>query len=91
VEFGGSVGLLRGLAVVERARRAALAPLLVSALVADVRLRGIESLVLRTEDAADYFSRLGFMPVDRATVPPQLLASHEFSTARDADLMKVDL
>lgn len=45
-EFDGRIGLLRGLAVVERARRAGLGALLVSALVTDVRLRGIESLVV---------------------------------------------
>lgn len=92
-EFGGSVGLLRGLVVAERARRATLAPLLVSALVADVRLRGIESLVVRTESAAGYFSCLGFTPIDRAAIPPELLASGEFSdtAARSAAVMKVEL
>lgn len=66
--------------------------LLVSALVADVRLRGIESLVVRTETAAGYFSRLGLTPVDCAPTQ-ELLASREFSdtsTSR-ATIMKVEL
>ncbi len=49
-------------------RRVGLAALLVSALVADVGLGGIESLVVRTETAAGFFSRLGFSPVDRAAM-----------------------
>ncbi|RDK05053.1 GNAT family N-acetyltransferase [Cupriavidus lacunae] len=91
--LGGKVGLIRGVAVAERARRAGLAALLVSALVADVRLRGIESLVVRTETAAGYFTRLGFTPVDRAAIPHELLASREFSDtgARTAAIMKVEL
>jgi len=92
-ELGGKVGLLQGVAVVERARRAGLAALLVSALVAEVRLRGIESLVLRTESAAGYFSRLGFTPVDRAALPQELLAFREFSdtSATAAAVMRVEL
>ncbi|WP_432258053.1 GNAT family N-acetyltransferase [Cupriavidus sp. TMH.W2] len=91
--FGDSVGLLRGVAVAERARRAGLAALLVSALVADVRLRGIESLVVQSETAAGYFTRLGFTPVERATIPHELLASREFSDtgARTAAIMKAEL
>ncbi|WP_316150615.1 GNAT family N-acetyltransferase [Cupriavidus sp. BIC8F] len=92
-ELGGKVGLLRGVAVAERARRAGLAALLVSALVTDVRLRGIESLVLRTETAAGYFSRLGFTPVDRAAISHKLLASREFSDTgtSTATVMKAEL
>lgn len=92
-ELGGKVALLQGVAVAERARGAGLAALLVSALVADVRLRGIESLVVRTETAAGYFTRLGFTPVDRAAIPHELLASREFSDtgARTAAIMKVEL
>lgn len=71
--LGGNVALLQGLAVAERARRAGLAAPLVSALVAEVRLGGIESLVVRTETAAGCFSRLGFTPVDGAATQ-ELLA-----------------
>jgi len=92
-EFDGSVGLLRGLAVVERARRAGLATLLVSALVADVRLRGIECLFVKADAAYDYFSRLGFSTVDRAAIPNELLTSAEFSdtSTSTATFMKVEL
>jgi len=91
--FGDTVGLLRGVAVAQRARRAGLASLLLSALVADVRLRGIDTLVVGTKAAAGYFSRLGFTPVDRVAVPPELLASREFANARisDTPLLKAEL
>ncbi|MDF3834851.1 GNAT family N-acetyltransferase [Cupriavidus basilensis] len=78
-EYGGTVGLLRGLAVAERARCAGLGELLMSALVADVRQRGLESLVLRTETAAGYFSRFGFTKIPRSEVPHRLLVSREFA------------
>ncbi len=91
--FGGSVGLLRGLAVAERARRSGLADLLVSALVADVRLRGIDTLVVGTTVAAGYFSRLGFTPVDRAAIPLELLASRDFANTciSETTLLKAEL
>ncbi|MGE8369679.1 GNAT family N-acetyltransferase [Cupriavidus basilensis] len=50
------MGLLRGLAVAHRARSAGLGELLLSAIVADVRQRGIESIVVRTTCAAGYFA-----------------------------------
>ncbi|WP_238587469.1 GNAT family N-acetyltransferase [Cupriavidus sp. IDO] len=92
-ELSGKIALLQGVAVVERARGAGLAALLVSALVADGRLRGIESLVVRTEAAAGYFTRLGFTPVDHSAIPPELLASRELSDsgAIAAAVMKVEL
>ncbi len=91
--FGDTVGLLRGVAVVQRARQAGLAALLVSALVADVRLRGIDTLVVGTKAAAGYFCRLGFTQVDRAAIPPELLASREFANAGSSEtpLLKADL
>jgi len=79
--FGDRIDLLRGVAVAQRARRAGLAALLVSGLVADVRLRGIDTLVVRTGVAAGYFSRLGFTPTDPGAIPPEVLASHEFANA----------
>ena len=92
-ECNSKVALLRELAVTERARRAGLAALMVSTLVADLRMRGTESLVVSANSAVGYFSRLGFIPVDRTKALPELLASPEFSN-RDAHsmaLMRVKL
>ena len=92
-ELDGKVALLRELVVAERARRAGLAALMVSVLVADLRMRGIESLVVSTNNAVGYFSRLGFTPVDRKKVLPESLASQELSNGntRGMVLMRVEL
>ncbi|WP_082055229.1 GNAT family N-acetyltransferase [Cupriavidus basilensis] len=92
-EFGGNVAQVRGLAVARRARRAGLAGLLLSALVSDVRLRGIESLVVSTDTAAGYFSRLGFAPVELAALPTELRASPEFlaTNINGTRFLKVEL
>jgi amino-acid N-acetyltransferase len=58
IEQYGAVGLLRGLAVAQRARSAGLGELLISTIVADVRQRGVESIVLQTTSASAYFARL---------------------------------
>ncbi|QOT80747.1 GNAT family N-acetyltransferase [Cupriavidus basilensis] len=90
--FGGNVALVRGLAVAKRARRAGLAGLLLSAMVSDVRLRGIDSLVVGTDTSAGYFSRLGFAPVELAALPPELRESPEFSAASlNTQFLKVEL
>jgi len=91
--FADGIGLLRGVAVAQRARRAGLAALLVSSLVADVRLRGIDTLVVGTKAAAGYFAGLGFTPADAAAFPPELLASREFdnSSISETPLLKAEL
>ena len=81
VEHYGTVGLLRGLAVAEHARSVGLGELLLSAIVADARQRGVESMVVRTASAAAYFSRLGFTPIGTSEVPSALFCSREFSPA----------
>lgn len=69
IEQYGAVGLLRALAVAQRARSAGLGELLISAIVADVRQRGVESIVLQTASASAYFSRFGFAPIGMSEVP----------------------
>jgi amino-acid N-acetyltransferase len=80
----GAVGVLKVIAVSERARSSGLGELLLGALVADVRQRGVQSLVLRTERATGFFSRLGFTPISPADVPPPLLGFREFTGDRSA-------
>ncbi|MGY2492931.1 GNAT family N-acetyltransferase [Cupriavidus sp. CP313] len=81
VEHYGTIGLLRGLAVAEHARSAGLGELLLSAIVADARQRGVESMVVRTASAAAYFSRFGFAPIGTSEVRPDVFCSQEFSPA----------
>lgn len=70
-----STGVLRGLAVAQRARSSGLGELLISAIVADVRREGVESIVLQTKHASGYFARLGFTPISYAELAPAVLAS----------------
>ncbi|WP_416050792.1 arsenic resistance N-acetyltransferase ArsN2 [Cupriavidus basilensis] len=73
VENYGQVAVLRSVAVAERARSAGLGELLVAAMLAEARTRGVQSVVLQTTTAVDYFARLGFERVERACMPPELL------------------
>ncbi|MGH8783962.1 MAG: GNAT family N-acetyltransferase [Cupriavidus necator] len=70
-----NAGVLRGLAVAQRARSSGLGELLISAIVADVRREGIELIVLQTKNASGYFARLGFTPISCAELAPAVLAS----------------
>ena len=70
--------VLRSLAVAQRARSAGLGELLISAIVADVRQQGIETIVLQTKTASGYFARLGFAPISLSDIPSSVRPSHEF-------------
>lgn len=80
LERHGEVGLLRSVAVAPHHRGAGLA----RALVEDrLRAAGSESLrqvYLLTTTAPEYFARLGFVRVPRASVPPELQRSSEFAS-----------
>lgn len=78
IEQYGTVGLLRGLAVAPRARSAGLGELLISAIVADAREHGVESIVLHAASTTAYFARFGFAPISTLEVPRALLPSQEF-------------
>jgi N-acetylglutamate synthase-like GNAT family acetyltransferase len=80
VEVHGRLGLLRSVAVAGHLQGTGIG----QALVAD-RLRwateqGLEALYLLTLDAAGYFTRFGFRPVDRERVPDQIRRSSEFES-----------
>ncbi len=81
VERYGKTGLLRGLAVATRARSGGLGELLLSAIVADVRQQGVESIVLQTTTASRYFARLGFAQISYSDLPPAVLHSPELNRA----------
>jgi amino-acid N-acetyltransferase len=73
--------LLRSVAVHPAWQRHGLARAAVTALVAHAESSGVEALYLLTTTAAHYFPRLGFQPVDRATVPDSIAATEEFTDA----------
>lgn len=78
IERYETTGVLRVLVVVQRARSAGLGELLIAAIVADLRLRGVESIVLQTKSASGYFARLGFAPIDISALPQSVRAAHGF-------------
>jgi len=74
------VGLLRSLVVDPSTRGAGVAARLVGALELDALGRGIQQLALLTQTAEDFFSRRGYVAIDRAAVSPAMQASAEFSS-----------
>jgi amino-acid N-acetyltransferase len=79
VERYDTTGVLRALAVAQRARSAGLGELLISAVVANGRQQGVESIVLQTKTASQYFARLGFTLTSLADLPPIVRRSSEFN------------
>lgn len=81
LERFGSTGLLRSLAVSAGQRGNGLGRALVDACLSHARASSITTLVLLTETAESFFSRLGFRRVDRSEVPDAVRASAEFRGA----------
>jgi len=81
LEVVGSHALLRSVAVAPDSRGMGLARQLVETTEHAARTSGISALYLIAKDeaAASYFSRLGYTPVARSSVPPALLSLPEFS------------
>lgn len=71
--------LLRSVAVDNGFRHAGIGARLVERALREVGPGALVALL--TETAADYFPRFGFVPIDRAELPPSLLASRELRGA----------
>ncbi len=54
---------------------------MLSAIVADIRQQGVESIVLQTGTASGYFARLGFLPIGAMDLP---------SSVRPSPALKLD-
>ena len=80
LEIHESCGLLRSLAVEPRHRSRGLGARLVDAIEAEARARGVVALYLLTTTATTFFERVGYAAHDRATVPPAIAATTEFSS-----------
>jgi amino-acid N-acetyltransferase len=81
LELYGQSGLLRSVAVDKHFRGRGHGRTLVSAVLANARARGLKRVYLLTDDASDYFERLGFQIVDRRDVDEAVKASLEFTEA----------
>lgn len=73
-------GLLRSLVVLPHARGLGIGVALVDALERHAQSRGLSRLVLLTETAGAFFARRGYVPVDRASMPAEILATAEFQS-----------
>ena len=81
LETHGHNGLLRSVAVRKHSRGKGVGRALVNAVLADASARGFTNVYLLTDDASDYFERLGFRVVDRKDVDDAVKASVEFTEA----------
>jgi len=81
LELYGQSGLLRSVAVDKHFRGRGHGRTLISAVLANARARGLRKVYLLTDDASDYFERLGFQIVDRKDVDEAVKTSLEFTQA----------
>ena len=81
VERYETAGLLRSVAVAPSERGHGTGAALVSRSIAESRLARLDTLVLLTTTAAEYFPRFGFRTVARSAVPELVRASEEFRGA----------
>ncbi len=80
IEPYGPVALLRSVAVAEAERGRCIGEHLVRAAESLASDRGATGVVLLTETAAPWFSRLGYIAVPRASVAVEVQGSVEFET-----------
>jgi amino-acid N-acetyltransferase len=78
LEVYGDSALLRSVAVASERRGRRLGTAVVEALEVLARSRGIRRLFLLTTTAEEFFRRLGYAPVGRASVPVAIGGTSEF-------------
>ncbi len=76
----GKIALLRSLAVNEAHRGQGIASKLINALIHSLIESGAGEVWLLTTDAENYFERVGFKAIDRASAPAAIRATEEFSS-----------
>ena len=93
LETYGEYSLLRSVAVSSDLRSKGVGRALVARLLNDSRSNGTHAVYLLTTTAESWFASVGFVRVDRASVPGQLLQSEEFKGAcpDSATVMRLDL
>jgi arsenate reductase len=79
LETHARAALLRSVAVSARYQNAGIGRALVADRIAAVKAARLDSVYLLTTTASKYFSRMGFLPIDRARVPLAIASSVEFA------------
>lgn len=92
-ELRGEVGLLRSVAVAPSRQGEGIGRRMVSAMLAQAKVRSVKSLALLTTTARDWFQGFGFRLTDSSQAPAALKASAEFQGAcpASAEFMVLDL
>ena len=80
LEFYGTSGLLRSLAVSPSFRKNGVARKLLEKVLTESRNRGISQLFLLTTTAEKFFSNNNWSIIERSTVPQEVAQSTEFSS-----------
>jgi amino-acid N-acetyltransferase len=91
LELYGASALLRSVAVAAEQRGRGLGQALTSAALDLARRRGVRTVYLLTETAADFFPKFGFRPIPRSEVDQAVLRSTEFTTACPASALVMKL
>lgn len=73
----GDSAVLHSLVVIRKAKGEGVGRALVESLLARVAAQGVTQVFLVTADTAQYFGYLGFVPIERGEVAPQVLAASE--------------
>src|SRR4051812_43419382 len=81
MEYCCDYGLLRSTAVAATWRGKGIAKQLVEKIIARAESRGINALYLLTTTAESYFPSFGFSKTTRESVPAEVLATDEFTSA----------
>jgi len=87
LELYGTAALLRSVAVAAERRGRGLGAALTATALDLARRRGVRTVYLLTETAAEFFPRFGFRPIPRPAVDPAVLGSAEFTTACPASAL----
>lgn len=80
LEFYGSDGLLRSIAVAPEFRRTGCGKEIVESLITRATEKGLLSILLLTETAPSFFEKFGFNNQSRDDAPAQIKSSSEFSS-----------
>jgi GNAT superfamily N-acetyltransferase len=93
IEVQGAHALLRSIVIEGRQRGHGYGRTLVQGLLAAARGLGLKDAYILTETAAPFFAALGFLPCDRASAPPEIVLTEQFSTLcpQSAKLMRLEL
>ncbi|NJN03794.1 MAG: GNAT family N-acetyltransferase [Leptolyngbyaceae cyanobacterium RM1_1_2] len=78
IEWYGTFGLLRSLAIAQPHRRKNLGRQLVEEIETYAQYQGVKTLFLLTTTASDYFQKLGYHRCDRQQVPAEIANTSEF-------------